>query len=100
MIIGSHCPLRHLNNDLNINVDNQQLMRASTYKYLRIEVDKTLRWQCQADAICKKVPRQTLLRMYEALVLPYLDYCSEIWGCMQKSQCDRLQRLQIEPGEL
>ena len=32
------------------------------------------------------VPRQTLLRlfMYEALVLPYLDYCSEVWGCLEK----------------
>ena len=29
----------------------------------------------------------------EALVLPYLDYCSEVWGCTGKSQCDRLQKL-------
>ena len=38
--------------------------------------------------------------MYEALVLPYLDYCSEVWGCMGKSQCDRLQRLQNRVGRI
>ena len=114
MIIGSHYRLRHLNVDLNVRVDSQQLMRATTYRYLGIEVDETLGWQCQVDIICKKVsaglgalkrirplvPSQTLLRMYEALVLPYLDYCSEVWGCMGKSQWDRLQKLQNRAGRI
>ena len=51
MIIGSHYRLRNLNNDLNIKVDNQQLTRASSYRYLAIEVDGTPGWHCQADAI-------------------------------------------------
>ena len=64
----------------------------TNYRYLGIEVDKALGWQSQVDTICKKVsagigvlkrthylvPRQTLLRMYEALVAPYFDYCSEV----------------------
>ena len=32
MIIGSHYRLRHLNEDLDIEVTNQQLMRATTLK--------------------------------------------------------------------
>lgn len=32
MIIGSHYRLRHLNEDLGIEVTNQQLMRATTLK--------------------------------------------------------------------
>ena len=81
-------------------VDSQQLMRAATYKYLGIEFDEALGWQCRVDIICKKVsaglgalkrirplvPSQTLLRMYEALVLPYLDYCSEVLGCNGEKQ--------------
>ena len=112
--IESHYQLRHLNEDLNVRVDSQQFMWATTYRCLGIEVDETLGWQCQVDVICKKVsaglgalkrirslvPHQTLLRMYEALVLPYLDYCSEVWGCMGKSQCDRLQRLQNRAGRI
>ena len=113
-IIGSHYRLRHLNEDLNVRVDSQQLMRATTYRYLGIEVDETLGWQCQVNIICKKVsaglralkrirplvPSQTLLRMYEALVLSYLDYCSKVWGCMGKSQCDRLKKLQNRAGRI
>ena len=47
-------------------------------------------WQSQVNSICKKVSagigalkrtrslvrRQTQLRIYEALVAPYFDYCS------------------------
>lgn len=65
-------------------------MWTTTYTYLGIEVAEVLGWQYQTEVICKKVsagtaalkhiyplvPHQTLLRMYEALVLPYLDnYC-------------------------
>ena len=46
------------------------------------------------------VPRQTLLKMYDALVAPYFDYCSEVWGCMGKGLCDRLQRLQNRAGRI
>ena len=84
MIIGSHYRLRYSNEDLNVRVDSQRLMRATTYRYLGIEVDEALVWQCPVDVICEKVPaghralkricplvpRQTLLRMYDALVLP------------------------------
>ena len=38
--------------------------------------------------------------MYEALVAPYFDYCSEVLGCMGKGLCDRLQRLQNRAGRI
>ena len=113
MIIGSHYRLRHLN-DLNVTVNGQRLTRATNYRYLGIEVDEALGWQPHVDAVCKKVsaglgaikrirslvPRQTLLKMYDALVAPYFDYCSEVWGCMGKGLCDRLQRLQNRAGRI
>ena len=46
------------------------------------------------------VPRKTLLKMYDALVAPYFDYCSEVWGCMGKGLFDRLQRLQNRAGRI
>ena len=86
----------------------------TNYRYLGIEVDKTLGWQSQVDTIRKKVfagigalegirslvPRQTLMTLYEALVTPYFDYCFEVWGCMGKGLCDRLQRLQNRAGRI
>ena len=73
-----------------------------------------LGWQCLVDTICKKVsagigalkrirslvPHQTLLKMCDALVAPYFDYCSEVWGCMGKGLCDNLQRLQNRAGRI
>ena len=114
MIIGSHYRLRHLNGDLNVTVNGQRLTRATNYRYLGMEVDEALGWQPHVDAVCKKVsagigaikrirslvPRQTLLKMYDALVAPYFDYCSEVWGCMGKGLCDRLQRLQNRAGRI
>ncbi|XP_073243703.1 uncharacterized protein [Porites lutea] len=38
--------------------------------------------------------------MYDALVAPYFDYCSEVWGYMGKHLCDRLQRLQNRAGRI
>ena len=55
MFIGSHYRLRHLNGDLNVTVNSQQLTRVTNYRYLGIEVDKALGWQSQVDTICKKV---------------------------------------------
>ena len=40
------------------------------------------------------------MRMYEALVAPYFDYCFEVWGCMGKNLGDRLQRSQNRAGRI
>ena len=55
----------HLNGDLNVTVNNQQLTWVTNYGYLGVEVDKTLGWQSQVDTICKKVfPGIGALKMY------------------------------------
>ena len=114
MILGSHYRLRHLNGDLNVTVNNQQLTWVTNSRYLGVEVDKTLGWQSQVVTICKKVfpgigalkricylvPLQILMRMYEALVTPYFDYCFKVWGCMGKGLCNRFQRLQNKAGRI
>ena len=55
MIIGSHHLLRHLNGDLNVTVNSQQLTRVTNYRYLGIEVDEASGWQSHVDTVCKKV---------------------------------------------
>ena len=79
-----------------------------TYKYLGVELDETLTWHSHIDSIIKKVsgglralkrarilvPHETLIMMYKALVQPYFDYCSSIWGGIGKCQSERLQKLQ------
>ena len=46
-----------LNEDLNVKVDSRQLTRVTSYRYVGLEVDKTIGWQCQAEDICIYSPR-------------------------------------------
>ena len=96
MIIGSHYRLRHLNGDLNVTANSQQLTRVTNYRYLGIEVDEALGWQSHVDTICKKVsagigalkcirslvPRQTTAhpkKKMSRLVQHGLDVDMPIW---------------------
>ena len=40
------------------------------------------------------VPFDTLQNMYTSLVQPHFDYCSEIWGCCNKTLSIKHQKLQ------
>jgi len=40
------------------------------------------------------VPFDSLQTMYTSLVQPHFDYCSEIWGCCNKTLSIKLQKLQ------
>ena len=44
-------------------------------------------------AWCLPKPHCKWIRLF-LIVAPYFDYCSEVWGCMGKGLCDRIQRLQ------
>ena len=108
MIMGSHYRLSHIEHNFHIKVDDRTLERVKTYKYLGVELDETLTWHSHIDSIIKKVsgglralkrarilvPHETLIMMYKALVQPYFDYCSSIWGGIGKCQSERLQKLQ------
>ena len=107
-IISSRYKLNKLNHDFIVSVDNWEIERVTSYKYLGVEIGETLSWRNHTYSLCKKdsagkgaikrvrhlVPSQTLHQMYDALVEPYLEYCCEVWGCMGLCQCDRLQKLQ------
>ena len=106
LIIASNYRLNQMKRNFEINVHDQSLSRVGSYGYLGIVVDETLSWQTQVDTMVRKVsaglgvskkvydflPCQTLVRIYEALVLPYFDYCSEVWGSLGKHLSDRLQK--------
>ena len=60
------------------------------------EVKQAIRnciWEkCSAVKKRKNAQTQRFPRAGNVLVLPGIDYCSKVWGCMRKSQCGRLQR--------
>ena len=114
MISGSHYRLRHINGDLNVTVNSQRLTRVTNYRYLGIEVDEALLWQSHVDTICKKVsagiaalkcirflvPRQTLLKMYDALVAPCLIIAPKSEDVWEKACVTDSRDCKIGLGEL
>lgn len=46
------------------------------------------------------VPRETLIMIYKALIQPYFDYCSSVWGSIDVCHSERLQKLQNRAARL
>ena len=77
-------------------------------------MDESLSWDSHIDSAVKKasaglgaikrvrnlVPRETLITIYKALVQPYFDYCSSVWGSIGVCQSERLQKLQNRAARL
>jgi len=80
--------------NLNIPVGGSNLKRAKTVKYLGVLVDDNLKFKThinKVSGICSRnlgvlyrakflLNRELLILLYNALILPYLTYCSVIWG--------------------
>ena len=109
MIIGSHKRLRQIQSAPPIILDNTQIKRVKVTKLVRLMFDETLTWDEQVILITKKVNkglRNVLRRLrdffeikiltiiYQTLVQPYFDYCSQVWGSLGTTLCNILQRLQ------
>ena len=39
-------------------------------------------------------PQSTLVVIYKSLILPHLDYCSAVWGCIGSGLSQKLEKLQ------
>ena len=83
------------------------LRNEQTAKYLGVFLDGKLCWEQHIDSVSKKVSRslavlrrvskhltlKTRMALYNAVVLPHMDYCSVVWAnCTKKLQM-RLERL-------
>ena len=109
MLVGSRQRLpQSLNNSENseIVIGNHII---SCKKVLGVIIDEQLKWKEHNDAQCKKISQSiallrkekqffnqdTLLNMFNALVIPHFTYCSNVWsdGSCQ-SHIDKLKKLQ------
>ena len=76
---------------------------------LGITIDQHLSWKPNTENICKKITsgisalrrvkpfiaeKETLISIYNAIVGPRFDYCSEVWNVFGEVQWKRLQKLQ------
>ena len=89
-------------------ISNTQIKREKVVKFLGVLVDESLTFKEYINHICKKVAvgigfmfrsRDTLEEdqlntLYNALVLPHLNYCSLIWSINFKTHLQRIFLLQ------
>ena len=108
MLIGSQFKLSQINSDFTVKVNNKPLERVIEHKSLGVQIDESLNWRPHIHIISKKIsaciailrrvshfiPFDTTVNMYNALVMPYFNYCGAVWGNINKGLADKLQKLQ------
>ena len=85
---------KYVCNNINIVFDQQLIERVHTTKFLGVFIDDKLSWHHHIAYVCKKINKslsviykvknmlnvKSLKYLYNALILPYLFYCCEVWG--------------------
>ena len=85
-------------------IGNESISRVEGAKFLGIWVDEGLKWSEQIEKVKSKVGRllgvlgrasgtlgaDSILRLYNALVLPHLQYCLMVWGDFEEGRNKKL----------
>ena len=87
------------NTILQVSIKNSKIKRVYGTKFLGILIDDRLNWKEHISLICSKLSKciaiiykakylldkDSLVMLYDSLFVPYLSYCSEIWGNTYKT---------------
>ena len=96
----------HLGNSSELN--NVTIDRVETVKYLGVYIDSGLKWAAHNDHLTFTISRnigiisrvkyflnkQSLLLLYNTLVLPYINYRCFIWGFTYQNYMSKIELLQ------
>ena len=108
MLIASKRKLNQFRTDIRIHINGSIIKQVKQKKTLGITIDNELRWTEHINEQCKKlssaiallrkakphVPNNDLLRIYNSLVVPYFTYCSTVWNDGNKTNLEKLYKLQ------
>ena len=108
LFTGTRQKMSFLPRDPHISLDGHSIERVNSYKCLGVQVDETLSWEAHISEVNGKVakilaalrrlrpicPQSTLVTIYQSLILPHLDYCSAVWGCIGNGVSQKLEKLQ------
>lgn len=90
--------------DFKIQIDNKHIEKVNTTKFLGVLIDNNLTWKAHTSHITKIVSKyngiirkvrpfltsKSLHTLYNTLVLPYLTYCTLVWGDKNNANLDSL----------
>ena len=99
---------QNVNDDLSISIGNTKLKCVESMNYLGLEIEQHLLWNKYIDKLCKKLafkisrlsrlskstPKNIMIKIYNSVIQPCLDYSISVWGCTSNFNLDRVQRLQ------
>ena len=108
LFTGTRQKISLLPSDPHISLDGYSIERVNSYKCLGVQVDETLSWEAHISEVIGKVakvlaalrrlrpicPQSALVTIYKSLILPHLDYCSAVWGCIGNGLSQKLEKLQ------
>ena len=108
MIIGSRQKLSKITIEPEIRIGETAIKRVRNSKTLGVLIDEHLTWDKQLENVQTKVsrgigmlrrmrkvvPKTTLIKVYNAIILPHFDYCSLVWDNCSDYLIGKLQKLQ------
>ena len=85
---------------INVSIDEFILTRVCSTKLLGVQIDEGLNWKEHIKLVSSKLIKvsgiifrakrvlnyDSLYTLYYSLFLPYINYCSEIWGNTYKTK--------------
>lgn len=94
--------------EYNISIDNTNIEQINCIKFLGVYIDCKLTWSQHVNVVHTKIAKNlsvmrrvkwllnetALYTLYCSFVLPYMDYCCEIWGNTYKNRIQPLYILQ------
>ena len=105
-----HYQTTHTNIELpcNIIIDTMHLVKKDNVKFLGITIDKHLTWNQHVNNISISIAKgigilykvkhylleDSLLMIYNTLILPYLNYCNIVWGNCHETKLNHILLLQ------
>jgi hypothetical protein len=104
MYVGSNHNLAKIDHEFPVMINDQLIPRVHSIPCLGVKLDES----SHIEIVCKKVeagidilkrikpyvPANTLISIYNALIQPYFDYFSPLWGVCNKTLRDNLQKFQ------
>ena len=108
MVVGSVKKVKDKNHELNLMLNNENVEQTDNVKYLGVHLDENLKFDEHVDKLVGKINRglgilkrssfvvekDSLLTIYNTIILPHFDYCAVVWGSCNDTLITRLQRLQ------
>ena len=81
-------------------IDNKELIKVESAKYLGVIIDRKLNWIDHITYVKNKISKgigimcktrqflskRTFLDLYYAYIYPYMTYCIKVWGCASQTQ--------------